>query len=802
MGHPVNRLKTRLLPKVLIRNRLFPIPLGKVNSRRNPLRKGHRAKVKPVRLLNATISPVLRPPPLGTSGPDQHVPLGLPTPPHQSELPVGGEDFIFRRPVGETDRRQMDTINCQTGLQARISPVPPSDNTTLATIGNNKTPYCGSSRGIITEKRNKNGEPSRRRPRVLQPLLPSSQKIRRVAPDFELDRVEQICDQEKFSHGIEPLSTCGSRTPRLASVDRSKRRLFPHRDPSRFPAILPVSSQRQAVSIYGSPVRASKRSTGIHSNSGYTGSSATPTGRQVTSVPRRLAVAGSKQTSTMYSSAQCVDTFSVSRLFAEYGKIVYNPESGYALCGNATPHQTRSSHPHTGESRQVITDNAHGILQPQSTSASTFSPIGNNGVSNRHCPLGKTTSSPNPTLLAGNMETESRSIISRDSNTTSFTVTFNVVDGRGQLGQGNPLAGEPPRSIPLHGCIPPRMGGTSRSPPRSREVVNTSPAVSHQLARTSSGISVSPEIRRSCDQPQCVSQYRQHDSGRLHKQNGGDTIPNPVLPVVGYDDVVSGQGSISPCQTFTGQKEPHCRRIVSQSGGSNNRVDSPSGSSQPSVLPLGDTDDGSVCNFREPQTPDLRLPHSRPSGNGSGRAINILERNSSVRIPSNSTNPPRSEQDSERGNQCNIDSPTVAQQIVVSPTVRPVSRSPPPATGSGGSSVSGARPGTSRPKSVPPTRVQIIEQSVMANGFSRDAAAIIARPQRASTLATYEHKWQKFTDWCSGRKINPLTINESQLADFLLHLFANKKFATRSIAVYRTAISATIKNSGGGGFWP
>ena len=123
------------------------------------------------------------------------------------------------------------------------------------------------------------------------------------------------------------------------------------------------------------------------------------------------------------------------------------------------------------------------------------------------------------------METESRSVISRDSNTPSFTFTFNVVDGREKFCQGDSSTSSSSGSFSLHGCIPPRVGRTSRSPPHRWEVVDTTPATSHQLARTSGGISIPPEIRGSGNQPQCVSQYGQHNSGRLHQQNGGTRSP-------------------------------------------------------------------------------------------------------------------------------------------------------------------------------------------------------------------------------------------------------------------------------------
>ena len=264
--------------------------------------------------------------------------------------------------------------------------------------------------------------------------------------------------------------------------------------------------------------------------------------------------------------------------------------------------------------------------------------------------------------------------------------------------------------------------------------------------------------------------------------------------------MVPAQGDHTPCQTPTRQKEPHCGCVITQPCGPSHRVDSSSGGCQSGVLPLGDAHDGFVCNIRKPQTPHFCVTRTRSMGHGCGCPINIIERGDRLCVPSHTAHSPRVEQNSEGKRGTDYDSAARAVQTLVSSPVGSDSRAPSRVTEPSGSPVSGSRPGSSRAKSVPPSRVQVVEQALTKKGFSRSAAAVIARPQRAGTLATYEHKWQKFSDWCNERKINPLIANASQIADFLLFLFREKKFASRSIAVYRTAISSTIKNLGGEDF--
>ena len=88
------------------------------------------------------------------------------------------------------------------------------------------------------------------------------------------------------------------------------------------------------------------------------------------------------------------------------------------------------------------------------------------------------------------------------------------------------------------------------------------------------------------------------------------------------------------------------------------------------------------------------------------------------------------------------------ETIVVPNATGPIDRTPSGVTSTRGSSLPGPSADSSRTERVQSSRVQVVEQSLIESGFSQTAAATIARPQRASTLATYEDKWAKFCDWC------------------------------------------------------
>jgi len=55
-------------------------------------------------------------------------------------------------------------------------------------------------------------------------------------------------------------------------------------------------------------------------------------------------------------------------------------------------------------------------------------------------------------------------------------------------------------------------------------------------------------------------------------------------------------------------------------------------------------------------------------------------------------------------------------------------------------------------------------------------------------------KWGIFVDWCAAREIDPLAPSVCKLADFFVHLFNEKKFATSTIKGYRAAIGGVFRS--------
>ena len=110
--------------------------------------------------------------------------------------------------------------------------------------------------------------------------------------------------------------------------------------------------------------------------------------------------------------------------------------------------------------------------------------------------------------------------------------------------------------------------------------------------------------------------------------------------------------------------------------------------------------------------------------------------------------------------------------------------------------VSTIQPGSSQePAKSESSRLAPRASAIKEQGFSEAVAAQIEAPERESTRSVYEAKWTIFTKWCLSNQIDFRAPPLKAIADFLLHLFQNKKLPPGIIDGYRSAIDDKLGNS-------
>ena len=142
------------------------------------------------------------------------------------------------------------------------------------------------------------------------------------------------------------------------------------------------------------------------------------------------------------------------------------------------------------------------------------------------------------------------------------------------------------------------------------------------------------------------------------------------------------------------------------------------------------------------------------------------------------------------------DCPRVAQHALVLGSSGNVQSDPPVSAQPAQSGVPTIQPDPAQELVKPePTCLAPRATAIKEQGFSEAVAARIEAPQRGSTRSGYEAKWTIFTKWCLSNQVDFRAPPLKAIADFLLHLFQDRKLQPSTIDGYRSAIADKLGNS-------
>ncbi len=154
-------------------------------------------------------------------------------------------------------------------------------------------PRAGSGNGTggkhsLKEGGHRGGVSSRKRVRVLQPVLHSSKEGWRVASHFRSAAVEPLSQQTEVQDAYSQAGRVSNQVRGLVCRDRSKRRILPRLHPSHSQEVPEVCFQGQSLPISGTSLRPSTLTSHFYEVCGRRLSSAAATGRPHTQLYRRL----------------------------------------------------------------------------------------------------------------------------------------------------------------------------------------------------------------------------------------------------------------------------------------------------------------------------------------------------------------------------------------------------------------------------------------------------------------------------------------------------------------------------------
>ena len=286
--------------------------------------------------------------------------------------------------------------------------------------------------------------------------------------------------------------------------------------------------------------------------------------------------------------------------------------------------------------------------------------------------------------------------------------------------------------------------------------------------------------------PDCLDSNGQHNCGFLHQQGRGYEIRLSLCPPMETSILVSSQGNSPTSKTYPRSLE--C--------GSGQKVVPASAGVQSLVFELGPSTVTPVCNPVQSQAPQVCFSGARSDSLGDRRLKSTMEESGRLRVsPSISAQPSDFQGEGSGLLQNDPNCPGVAQHaVVLGPGPSISSDSLPTAMSEGSSDSTFQQTRSQEPQSSESACLAPRASAIHEQGFTDEVAARIEAPQRLSTRVVYKSKWAIFVKWCDSHKVDFMLPSVSQIADFLLYLFKERKLQPSTIEGYRTAIADMVGN--------
>ena len=412
------------------------------------------------------------------------------------------------------------------------------------------------------------------------------------------------------------------------------------------------------------------------------------------------------------------------------------------------------------------------------------------------------TSSPRPSSHAANpmapqKQLEGPGIVGKDdSHPQVLAPAPKMVARRRQRSHRSAFTPIKTRSATLYRRVKRRVGRSLKRVYRKRNLVPSRKQTAYQLSGTQSGSLSLNGVPRSLLKQDSSCSNRQYHCGSIHKQGRGNEIgPSMCSPLENLNLVYQETGD-SQSPTYPRPSKCDSGQAVQTWPDHPDGVVPPSKGLSNDMQQVAPTSSGLVRHEVQQQVASICVTGTGLPGYSSGCTQYAMGGSGRLRLPTDShsgqsggevTRHPMQEDHCDRSG--------VAKHALVLGSGNHVQSNPSEPT------LSPKPPGTAlqsdpSQKSDEPESPRMAPRAsaIKKQGFSKAVAERIEAPQRRSTRSVYEAKWSIFTKWCVSNKVDFRAPPVNSVADFLLHLFQDRKLQPSTIDGYRSAIADKLGN--------
>ena len=515
----------------------------------------------------------------------------------------------------------------------------------------------------------------------------------------------------------------------------------------------------------------------------------------------RLSFERIQSTNSLVTHPNCNQLTSAVGVSSILEKIRDKPISGFCFSGGTLQDRSRSGVSSNREILPSLSENQPVSFTAVCDSSSLFTTARSYELFSRCHSFGTSTYSSSSILSPSVLDSGQSGLGSFNSNSPVSDSSLSVVVSQGECSHRSFFNTNISRTDSLHRRLSSGLGSFSRRTNCVRFLDSSTTDGTHQRAGDESCAISSTTFQKDNSREITSVGHRQHNCGSLSPESGRYSLSLPISSCKGNSAPMFSTSDTPFSSAHSGETQHPGRFTVQDSLSGEHRM----GTSPISVSchnsSVGLSSFRSFCYKSKSQASHLCISSSGPQGSSSRCNEPLMEGNVCLCLPSFSFSGSGASEDCGRELQDHTYCSGLAKTSLVSRSSSALLRSTSSLTSETRPSLAIQRKSsssTSRESSS--SRLVAVRNNLTQRGFSEKAAKHISRSVRESTNIVYDAKWTIFSNWCSGRKVNPFQVTVQQLADFLVFLFEVKGLSPSTIKGYRSAISRTLVVSGGPDF--
>ena len=331
----------------------------------------------------------------------------------------------------------------------------------------------------------------------------------------------------------------------------------------------------------------------------------------------------------------------------------------------------------------------------------------------------------------------------------------------------------------LRGGMPTEDMDTGRKDPKDKRT------------RVDSCNSSSEILHRTKKKHESSDMDRQRDSDGLHKQERRNKVgcnASLCAPVLGTS---TEEGAPDNSMLYKHKAKHNSGLLITNISRQKGLVSKPKGLQQ-DHREAGSSGSGHDGHAEQQESRALRLMAERGSSSGYRRLLTGLEQvHKGLHIPRSSDDRKGHQEAEPVYDRDHTDCTNVEEPSMVPPGSRSPNRLPKVAPND-----DRPDPGSKKPEP-PSTRkgglklggLESLRVRMEKDGFSKEVAEMVGERWKHSTRVTYEHSWNTWYNWCTGKLSNPVSAPITDIAQFLLDQYSQRA-SYNKLGVLRSALSA------------